>query len=334
MKTTIKLAALAYLAVTGSAARANVVVDRTFYLMGTELQVTVDAPNREAGLKASEEVFDAVDQAERRLSTWKKDTELSRVNRAKPGAELHVSELMHRDLENAFSCSEWTSSAFDPAIGPLVSAWGLRTGGRVPSPDEIASAERESKAANFALTRDGVIRKTRGARIEEGAFGKGIGLDDALEAVRGSGVSRVHLNFGGQIATTGSETVSIAHPDDRNRTVLGFKLEGGSISTSGTSEHGEHILDPRGGRPSAFTGSATAIADTGFKADCLSTALFVMGPEKGLRWLEANASRGVQGIYLISSGRTVTARASCGLKGKLKAARPGVLIEYDCGAVQ
>ena len=69
----------------------------------------------------------------------------------------------------------------------------------------------------------------------------------------------------------------------------------GSLSTSAGSErdlvvNGErvgHVLDPRTGRPAAFDGSVSVWHERGMTADVLSTALYVMGPEEGLRWAEA-----------------------------------------------
>ena len=56
------------------------------------------------------------------------------------------------------------------------------------------------------------------------------------------------------------------------------------------------MLDPRTGRPATFDGSVTVWHERSIAADALSTALYVMGPEDGLRWAEA---RGVAACYLI-----------------------------------
>jgi thiamine biosynthesis lipoprotein ApbE len=42
-------------------------------------------------------------------------------------------------------------------------------------------------------------------------------------------------------------------------------------------------------------------------ADILSTALFVMGPEAGMRWLEG---RGIAALFLVSSGDSLAIRAT------------------------
>jgi thiamine biosynthesis lipoprotein len=67
-----------------------------------------------------------------------------------------------------------------------------------------------------------------------------------------------------------------------------FYLQNEALSTSGAGtqffrrrgrRYG-HILDPRTGRPAEGVYSATVIAPTAAEADALSTAFYVMGPEK------------------------------------------------------
>jgi thiamine biosynthesis lipoprotein len=108
------------------------------------------------------------------------------------------------------------------------------------------------------------------------------------------------IDLGGQISVGGAPPklqawpVSIAHPLDRTKPAADVWLAGGSLSTSAGSERDltvegrrvGHILDPRTGRPASFQGSTTVWHESGLIADILSTALFVMGPDEGLRWAE------------------------------------------------
>jgi thiamine biosynthesis lipoprotein len=82
--------------------------------------------------------------------------------------------------------------------------------------------------------------------------------------------------------------VALSAPDDRHRPTLRFVLARGSLSSSGTSEHGRHIIDPKTGLRSAAWGSVSVVAADGLTADILSTALFVLGPERGVAWADAH----------------------------------------------
>ncbi|MCA9001222.1 MAG: FAD:protein FMN transferase, partial [Planctomycetes bacterium] len=100
-------------------------------------------------------------------------------------------------------------------------------------------------------------------------------------------------NLGGQVLMEGrQEWIEVAHPSKRSLAVARWKLDSGSLATSGNSErsrtvHGVqigHVLDGRTGRPAKDFGSVTVWCSSALDADCLSTALFAMGPEEGLRF--------------------------------------------------
>jgi thiamine biosynthesis lipoprotein len=111
-----------------------------------------------------------------------------------------------------------------------------------------------------------------------------------------AGVVGAVLDLGGQVLAVGSDAnerpwrVPVADPRDRQKTVAELGLTSLSASTSGNSERSRtvegrrigHILDPRTGEPAADFGSATVVAPSALVADILSTAFFVLGPEKGL----------------------------------------------------
>lgn len=128
--------------------------------------------------------------------------------------------------------------------------------------------------------------KTVGA-IEEGAFGKGYALDRMLPLLDGPAL----INFGGQILVRGTSEVSVADPADRDKPVLAFEINDASLSTSA----GSHILDPRTGQSCGERGSVSVIAGDALTADILSTALYVMGEDDGLRWA---AAHGVAAIFI------------------------------------
>ena len=139
--------------------------------------------------------------------------------------------------------------------------------------------------------------------FDEGGFGKGYAIDRML-AILSSGARlgtraggahhSVLINFGGQLAIRGSMRVTIADPKDRQHTVLELTLENASLSTSSNSEQ-LHIVDPRTGEHLPQRRSASVIAPDALTADILSTALFVMGADEGLRWADAN---GVAAIFI------------------------------------
>lgn len=169
--------------------------------------------------------------------------------------ELQPGPELRALLDTALLWARKTDRAFDPRVGHLV--------GRT---------------------------KIVGA-FEEGAFGKGYAIDRMLVLLGGEAT----INFGGQIAVRGTLAVSIADPENRDQPVAELTIRNASISTSSGSEKKSHIFDPRTGRALPPRGSVSVIADDALTADILSTALYVLGEDDGLRWADAN---GVAAIFI------------------------------------
>lgn len=264
------VAALAFASVASAAP-----VQRARYLMGTTCVVLVSSSR---SLQDIDAAFAEAKRIEGMLSTWTDESELARLNRG--DAEARSEELQHL-LGQVFAWSQRTGGAFDPRVLALVELWKLREDGALPPPGAIVTAMRDD-------------------RIEEGAFGKGYALDRMLERIA---APEALINFGGQIAVRGSSRVTVADPRDRDRPVLSFTLANASLSTSSGSEKHftvagrtfSHILDPRTGEALPPRGSVSVIAPDALTADILSTALYVMGEDAGMRWADAN---GVSAIFI------------------------------------
>jgi len=313
-------------------------VERRLGSMGTWLTLEVEAPTRSQALLASERAVEALESCERRLSTWGEGSELARLNATPVGETFALSIELAIELRAARRWWLETGGAFDPAVGGLVAAWDLRGAGRVPAEAEIARALAHGGFAALELEGQRATRLDGALWIEEGAFGKGAGLDAALRELRACGVHRAFLDLGGQVAVLGAggrpHVWGIAHPSEREQVALGLLLEHGSLATSGNSEraiavdgvrHG-HILDPRTGRPAADFGSLSVLAPDALAADCLSTGLYVLGPEAALRFGREQSAIDVLVLEPQPDGR-VRARATGQLGRALEVLDPRVDLE-------
>ena len=286
-------------------------VERSAYLMGTRVRLLVWDGSRAGGLARLEGALTTLEQTESELSTWRDDSAISALNRSPVGTPWPASPAICHLFA---ALSEWqalSGGAFDPSIGRLIRAWDIHGEGRIPSTEDLAHARASSgfRHLDFDAVHCTVTRLADVA-IDVGAFGKGEALD-RLEQWLGDQPWMV--DFGGQVSVHGVPPglsgwpVSIAHPLDRQRAYVEVTLPAGSLSTSAGSERDlvvdgrriSHHLDPRTGGPAAFDGSVTVWHRRALVADILSTALFVMGPDDGLRWAE---SRGIAACYLVPDG--------------------------------
>jgi thiamine biosynthesis lipoprotein len=309
--------------------------------MGTWLELSVEAPERARALEASERAVRAIEACEARLSTWREDSELARLNRATPGQEVSLSPELAGDLERARTFWRATGGAFDPGLGALVSAWGLRSGGRAPTAAELQAARAVGGFAAFELEERRAVRRHPLAAVEEGGFGKGVGLDAALAELASAGIAEARIDLGGQLAVLGSPcTTVLADPRERARRVLELRFDAGSLSTSGNSEHGivvdgvprGHLLDPRTGAPAEDFGSLTVWSSDATAADCLSTGLYVLGPEQAFRWrVRHRSDQPIELLLLVPSGERLVALASEGWRGRLRPLVPELELRFVDG---
>jgi thiamine biosynthesis lipoprotein len=301
-------------------------VERRLASMGTVLAVSVAAPDRASALAASETAVREIGRVEERLTTWRRGGALDRVNRARPGEAVSLDPEISALLAAVFDWSERTGGAFDPTVLPLVRAWDLRGGGRVPDAETLKRARAATGRNHFRLdAATGEARRlSPDAGIDEGAWGKGYALDRAVEALRRAGVRDAILDLGGQVSALGRTAVAVADPRERSHAAFTLVLADASVSTSGNSERGRvvegrpigHLLDPRTGRPALDFGSATVVAPSGLTADILSTAFFVLGPERGLALSESLRRRGFENraLFLVVAEGQLNAVASPGLE--------------------
>lgn len=278
---------------------------RAQMLMGTICEITV--PDENAAL--IDKAFAEGKRIDDLLSTWRDDTTLARVNH---GDLSGITPELRELLKTALLWSDKTGGAFDPLVQPLVDAWGIRGKGAIPSPEALADAKAKSDPHNLKMEDNGAITLAKGSAIDPGAFGKGFALDKMLAVIRSYGAQRAVINFGGQVAVFGDQPyVTIADPEHRDKPAVGLMLSTVSISTSSGSEkqftvNGRtftHLIDPRTGEALPPRGSVSVLARTGVLADILSTALYVMGPEKGVEWARAN---NVSAIFINADGKVVT----------------------------
>ncbi|MCM2269876.1 MAG: FAD:protein FMN transferase [Thermoanaerobaculia bacterium] len=337
-----RLGAVVALTLGVAGALAAETVERQVAAMGTTLRVEVEVVgDRAAALALAEAMIDEVAATEARLSTWRDDSELARINRAPVGEWVETSA--YGALVAAGQCREATGGAFHPAVGRLVAAWGLRGRGKVPTPAEIAAARRGLDGLGYEdSNHPNRIRRIADVVLEEGAFGKGAGLDaalGALERLSSNGTGFVRLDLGGQVAWANAArpiVVDLADPRDRSRPVLELTLSGerGSLAVSGNSEkrftfEGEsfgHLLDPRTGRPAIDFGAVAIVDRRALEADCLSTALFVMGPTEGARWL-AQRRPFYDAVYLVVDGERLHAKLTPGLAARARPLVADLVIE-------
>ena len=253
-------------------------IQRTVISMGTSLTVSAGGPG--AG-PAVELVVQAVHDADQRWSSWRTDSLLTRIHASDPGTEVPIDGAFRSGWQLARRWSKRTGGSFDPAIGSLLSCWGIHHHGKATPPSQADLSRARSAAGTrcFRIGNGMITRCHADAKIAEGGFVKGLALDTAIAAAVDAfpGLQQVTLDFGGQLAwwyrpdphgSTGQAVRSlVAHPVERSRAIASIAHGPlGSLATSGNSERGIRI-DGRVHRPlrriRQFSGGDHLVAEGG-----------------------------------------------------------------------
>ena len=269
-----------------------------------------------AAVYGSADALDAVEAETYRLdallAAQKDDSEIAAVN---DGAEV-VPEETAALLRRALEIAAETNGAYDPTVYPLMRAWGFTDGNyRVPADAELDALLQTTGWTEVSV--DGTTASLpEGFALDLGGIGKGYAAGRCKEILKAHGVTSALLSLGGNVSALGSKpdgtawTVAIENPD--GGAYLGtVQITDQCVVTSGGyqryfEQDGVrywHILDPETGKP-ARSGmkSVTIVSADDTLADALSTALFVMGPERAADfWREHRAEFGA--VWLTDDGR-------------------------------
>ncbi len=289
-------------------------VSRTQLLLGTNSTIIVHGGD--PGDEVFDRAFARVREIQDLMSLQYKDSELNEVNR-KTGVEpVHVSEETFHVVETALEYAERTHGTFNVALGPIIKAWGISGDNpRRPPNEEIEElltlidyreVELDYDARSVFLRKEGMV-------LDLGGIAKGYAADEAARVLVEHGVEHALVDFGGDIRAVGRRPdgerwrIGIQDPADPSRGVFVgvLSLEQPSVVTSGDyerfleieDESFHHIIDPDTGFP-AQAGLRSVTIETGntMLADIHSTAVFVLGLERGLSYIEAQ--NGVEAILV------------------------------------
>ncbi len=256
-------------------------------------------------VEAATAALDEIDRLEDQMTVYRDTSEVSRINLFAAVTPVPVEPRLFELFESAARLTQETAGAFDIAAGALIKAWGFFRGPkRVPPPDELASMLERVGSRNVVLDRERrTIEFSRpGVELNLGAIGKGYALDRAAELLRRDwGVSSAVLQGGrSSILAIGTPAddrerdadsgwlVGILDPREPSRHIATVRLRDAALGTSGaTIQYFEadgrrfgHILDPRTGWPADGGACVSVIAPTAAEADALSTAFFILGPNR------------------------------------------------------
>lgn len=266
------------------------------------------APAEVEALKA--EVEQRLVEVNRQMSHYQPDSELSRFNRAPAHTPFKVSPEFARVVRFSLEMNRRSAGAFDPTLAPVINLWGFgeKTDQRaVPPEADLKAAMKNTGCQHLSVTaQDELVKDIPEFTINLSAVAKGFGSDEIVGVLRRHGLTNVYAAIAGEVMVLGHSprgtkwqvgiSAPVAHWTENDPMAAVASLSDQAISTSGdyqkyfTDPQGRrlsHILDPKTGWPVQHrVGGVSVVAPDSMTADALSTTLFVLGTEKGLKFID------------------------------------------------
>ncbi|TDJ39115.1 MAG: FAD:protein FMN transferase [Gammaproteobacteria bacterium] len=266
-------------------------------LMGTEVSVYLWHEDEAEGRRLTEAVFDEAVRIDELMSTYKDSSQISEINRNAANAAVIAGAELASLIQRALDISVLTRGAFDITYESVGQHYDFRERRR-PSDDTLA-AERvliDYRLVEVDRVSSSVRFLKQGVRINLGGIAKGYVVERGVDILRRNGVLHAIVTAGGDSRLLGDRRgrpfmIGIRDPRQDGEVAIRLPLEEEAISTSGDYERFfeedgvryHHIIQPSTGEPAAGIHSATVIGPDAVMTDALSTSVFVMGVDLGLK---------------------------------------------------
>lgn len=284
-------------------------------IMGTRCVVELWATNKAAGEQAIDAVFADMRQVDAMMSTYKPESEISRINAEAAQHPVAVSAELFDVIAISVEYSRLSKGVFDITYASVGYLYDYR---RHVHPDDAAiraalpgidyrNLRLDPKAHSVAFEKPGM-------RIDLGGIAKGYSVDRGIDILKKAGIGHAMVNAGGDTRIIGDRfgkpwVIGIRDPNDGNKVVLRMPLQDTAFSTSGDYERFfdeggvryHHIIDPKTGKSPHAVRSATIIASTATRTDGLSKTVFILGPKAGIDFI--NGLTDADAVVIAADGK-------------------------------
>ena len=274
---------------------------RQVFAMDTVMTLTAYGKKAEYGLNAAQSVIQSMNDA---LDPDLETSTTYAINHAQ-GGNVSISGQVNKMLSTAYTVYKQSGGALDLTIYPVIVRWGFDSGRYYVPTDEELWVDLSHKGfdkmvlTSFPSSGSYAVSFPVGTQLSFASVAKGCAAENAISAMRNAGVTSGIISLGGNVQTLGLKpdgsnwAVAVADPNNPTNYVGVLSIGEAAIVTSGTyqryfTQDGKtyhHLINPESGRPINNTlKSATIVCEDGTLADCLSTAMFVLGQSKAINY--------------------------------------------------
>ena len=270
-------------------------------LMGSAFELIIVDRDKTRAEQFLQEGRNEIKRLENLLTEFDQSSFTSMLNENAGIKPVQVDLEVYQFIQRCMNLSKLTQGAFDITVGPLKKLYNFKN-------EDFVFPEKNTVKKNLALTGfqhisllddHKIFLKKKGMHISFAAVGKGYAADKVKALWLKKGVQNGIINASGDLTVIGKKSeeqpwqIGIANPDAASEVLCFLPVENASVATSGDYEqyfmqNGKrysHNIDPRTGKPVSGIKSVTVISPGAELCDALATAVYVMGFETGLHFI-------------------------------------------------
>ena len=260
--------------------------------------------------KQVREAFDAsiseIRRIETLMTTWRPDSEISKINAAAGKSAIGVSDETLAIIKDSIHTSAISEGTFDITFQTLHGLWKFDEDLDPHPPSEKDIKARLPFVGYRNIVVDDAKKTVKLSKVKTqiglGGIAKGYAVDRAVAVLEKAGLTSFFVQAGGDLFARGKKPDGTEWQagirDPRGPEFKWFAklpLSDHAFSTAGDYERSyvvggkryHHILDPRTGYPATACRSVTIWATSALVADEIDDAVFILGPKKGLALVES-----------------------------------------------
>lgn len=254
-----------------------------------------------------QEIDRLLEEVNDQMSTYRKDSELSRFNQQQSSEAFHVSPQTATVVKEAIRLNGLTQGALDVTVGPLVNLWGFGPEARpevVPTDEELAVRKAMTGIEHLSVQGNTLKKDIPNLYVDLSTIAKGWGVDVVADYIQSQGVENFMVEVGGEMRLKGLNRegvkwrIAIEKPSTDERAIQEI-IEPGDMAVATSGDYRiyferegvrySHIINPQTGKPIRHrVVSVTVLDKSSMTADGLATGLMVLGEELGMQVANEN----------------------------------------------
>ncbi|MCL6265727.1 FAD:protein FMN transferase [Flagellimonas myxillae] len=275
---------------------------RRHKLMGCSFELGVVADSESEAMRILEDGIREIQRIEHLLTEFREDSTISKINLnagIKPvEVEPEVLQLLHRSQQ----ISNLSDGYFDITMGALKQLYQFKNKEvAFPNKKRISNTLKHVGYSHLQLDakNNTALLTQKEMRISLAAIGKGYAADVVRQKWKNYEIPGGYIDASGDLTAFGTDEkgeawkIGIANPDNQDQTLFHIPLNHASVATSGDYEQHfmfqgirySHNINPKTGFPVTGVKSVSVFSPSAELSDALATAVYSMGPQKGMSFL-------------------------------------------------